>query len=367
MVFGVGPIRSGKSFTKNTLASHFMKYGGLFRAIDIDIGTEPVAQCFGNDGAIFRLDREGQGFNPFVIAQGPDDHGFIAHLKNLIVQMLLRNDTDELQHLSGYEQMELDEAIKATLALPTSLQRLSTVANHCSETMQQKLDRWIHGGMYGSLFDANIDHMKALNHPLAVFNLAAIKDQPEILPLVMSEIFYRITKAFESPRLRSIPKFLDIDEAHLLLKVPYIRDFIIRSVRTWGKYQAGISLWTQSPKEFLDLPDWPALRSAATTFFFMADPYMDEELYQTCFHISDGECDAIRQLIPKHEAYIIQPELGVSKKVILEVEPEQYVISTSVAREVEIRTKNIQSHGFEKGVAETIRELRLEKKRRKYA
>jgi type IV secretion system protein VirB4 len=64
VVFGIGPIGTGKSFTKNSIASHFLKYGSdgkqaLFRAIDIDPGTEPVAQSFGKDGRIFRIDQQG--------------------------------------------------------------------------------------------------------------------------------------------------------------------------------------------------------------------------------------------------------------------------------------------------------------------
>ena len=53
---GVGPIRSGKSFLRVALGMHWMKYGGLFRAIDIDPGSEPIAEAFGEEGGIFRID-----------------------------------------------------------------------------------------------------------------------------------------------------------------------------------------------------------------------------------------------------------------------------------------------------------------------
>ncbi len=118
-------------------------------------------------------------------------------------------------------------------------------------------------------------------------------------------------------------------------------------------------MWTQSPKEFVDLPDWPALRSAASTFFFMADPHMDEGLYRDAFQLTPGECEAIRNLTPKREAYIVQPELGVSKKIILEVEPEQYVVSTSTPHEADARRRNTEQFGFEQGLEMTIRELGL--------
>ena len=317
MVFGVGPIRSGKSFTKNTLATHFMKYGGLFRAIDIDPGSEPVAQCFGDDGSIFRIEGDhSRGLNPFAVAEGERDMAFVAHLKNLIMQMLKANDSESLRHLEPHEQRDLDDAILATLRLPKHLQRLSSVANHCPKELAQKIQRWVDDGLYAHYFDQPKDAMRGLDHPVAVFNLAGVKDDPTVLPLVMTEIFYRITRAYENPEYRLLPKFLDIDEAHALLKIPYIAQYIVRSVRTWGKWRAGIGLWTQSPKEFIDLPDWAALRSAASTFFFMADPQLDRDLYQAAFGLTPGECEAIKNLIPKREAYIVQPDYGISKKVI---------------------------------------------------
>ena len=62
-------------------------------------------------------------------------------------------------------------------------------------------------------------------------------------------------------------------------------------------------------------------------------------------------------LIPKKEAYIVQPEIGISKKIILEVEPEQYIISTSNPNEVKLRNDNIKSYGFAKGIRKTIEVL----------
>ncbi len=358
VVFGVGPIRSGKSFTKNTVATHFMKYGGLFRAIDIDPGSEPVAYAFGEQGGVFRIEGgRTRGLNPFAAACGAEDTRFISHLKNQILQMIQTNDSEELRALDLHEQSQLDAAILATLKLPAEFQRLATVANHCPKSLQKKLARWVGGGMYGHLFDQPVDAIGDLNKPVAAFNLAGVKDDAVALPLVMSEIVYRVTMAFENPEQRLKPKWLDIDEGHALLKIPYMANYFVRSVRTWGKWRAGIGIWSQSPKEYLDLPDWPALRSAASTFFFMADPHLDQELYQAAFQLTPGECDAIRNLTPKREAYIIQPEIGVSKKIILEVEPEQYVVSTSTAHEADCFRRNNDLYGFEQAVGLTMEEL----------
>ena len=195
---------------------------------------------------------------------------------------------------------------------------------------------------------------------MVAYNLKSIKDDPTLLPIVMNEIFFRVTRLFENPDYRSVPKYLDVDEAHALLRIPHILDFLVRGVRTWGKYLAGVGLWTQSPKEFQTLEHWPALRAAASTFFFLSDPQMDANLYQNTFALTDGECDTIRSLKPKREAFIIQREIGIAKKVILQVEPEQYVISTSKPADAVVRARNFQRLGFELGLKQTVRDLRLD-------
>ncbi|WP_459903939.1 VirB4 family type IV secretion system protein [Desulfosarcina cetonica] len=357
VVICVGPVRSGKSFTKNSLQSHFVKYGGLYRAIDIDPGSETLAAFFRQDGATFRIGQGNRGFNSFAVAGGPDDNHFVMHQKQMVMEMLKSNDSEELQRLDIHEQQQLDQAIIEALKLPLRLRRFSSMVNLCPRELKQKLDRWHGGGMFAGLFDQEQDAIGSLDKPVAAFNLAGVKDNPALLPLAMSEITYRVTRMFENPDYRSVPKFLDIDEAHALLRIGYMRDYIVRSVRTWGKWKAGIGLWSQDPLEFYRLDDWPVLRKAASTFFFMADPTADLAQYQSTFDLAPGEVEAIRNLRPKRDAYIIQRELGVSKTIMVEVEQEQYVISTSRPEEAVIRDRLIAENGIEEGIRKTVEAL----------
>ena len=365
VVFGIGPIRSGKSFTKNSLGTNWLKYSGMFRALDVDPGAEPIAACYGKEGGSFTLEanEEGlitKGFNPFFMAKGERDLDFISHIKNLILLMFESNDSEELRKLAPHEQSALDHAIKRTLMLPKEKQRLSNVKNHCPKELARKMERWCEGGMYGHIFDQEKDAIGSMDQLVGTFNLATIRDDKILLPLVMTEIFYRVIKSFEDPKLRLLPKYFDIDEAHAFLKLPYVAEKIVSSVRMWGKWLGAIGLWSQSPSEFLKLEDWPALRSAGSTFFFMSDPSMSKELYQETFNfLTDGECEQIKKLTPKKEAYIIQPDLGVSKKVILNVEPEQYVVSTSKPSEATIFRNYLKEFDFETAQQKTIEDLQL--------
>lgn len=368
MLVGIGPIRSGKTFFKNTLATHFLKYGGVIRAIDIDPGTETLAQAFGADGGIFRVTADGRhGLNPFVNYQGEGDIGFIVHMTELLVEMMRANDDPGLQQLAHNEQEYLDSAIRKTLLLPPEMRTLDSLVAHMPMQLAQKFTRWTRGndpqmsGRYAPLFAAAEDGAGGLDKRVAVYNLQAVRDDADAMGPLLLELFYRITRAFEDPRRRGIPKELHVDECHHALRLKVFADYLVSKVRTWGKWGAGVQMWTQSPEELLRTDNWAAVRSAASTFVFMADPKMDDDLYLETFpFLQQGECEAIRGLVPKRQAFIVQPEIGIAKVVNLTVEPEQYVMNTSHPREAAIRTALIEEHGYERGMRLTLQRFREE-------
>lgn len=368
MVIGVGPIRKGKTFTKNTLATHSQKYGGLYRAIDIDPGTEPIAGIFGADAGIFRASGDStSGANPFVSCRGKDDVLFKTHMLSLLKLFLETNDTPLYRSLSDGEQEMVDAAITKTIALPEEMQSLSTLVAHMPEQLKVKFARWVKpqhansstgAGWYAHLFDCQVDAIGKLDKRMGVYNLMALKETPHLLRPVLADILYRVTQAFEDPARRAVPKTLDIDECHHALQLPGFADYIVSRIRTWGKWFGTVQLWTQSVEELMEIKGWGALRSAASTFMFFSDPEMDEKLYRKAFpFLTAGECEAIRGLVPQKQAYIIQPEVGVSKVIIIDVEPAQRVANTSHPREAALRDGLIAQYGFEAGMAKAVEQL----------
>ncbi len=359
MTVGVGPIRSGKSFLRVALGMHWMKYGGLYRAIDIDPGSEPIAEAFGAEGGVFRIDNDKQqGFNLFTQAESEDDTGFVNHLLNLIMMMIESNSSAEMRTLSLQEQVAIDKAITNVLKMPRELQSLMTMTQHCPKSVMQKLSRFIGTGHYASLFDSSADAIGKFDNLVGVFNLAGIKEDETAKKLVMSEISYRIFRLFENPAYRTVPKWLDLDEVHHLLENSYItNDLIVKRIRTWGKWLGGLGMWTQSGVELDKIPDWAAIRSATSSFIFTADPTIDKDAYKAIFNLRDGEIEAIKTLIPKREVYIVQPDLNISKRCTLDVEPEQYVLSTSKPVEARLRQMNVERYGFDEGIKKTCQQL----------
>lgn len=368
MVVGVGPIRKGKTFLKNTFATHSQKYGGIYRAVDIDPGTEAIAGIFGDDAGIFRASNDAQsGSNPFASCRGEDDVNFKIHLKNLLNLFLEANDAEALRVITVDEQRALDDAIDRTIRLPDSMRTLSSLVAHMPESLKLKFSRWVkpmdhnqgnQAGWFAHLFDCERDAIGSLTKRLGVFNLQALKDTPTIIRPVLADILYRITQTFENPDIRHLPKTLDIDECHYVLNLPTLPEAIELWVRTWGKWFGTVQLWTQSPRELSNVKGWPALRSAATTYFFFSDPQLDEKVYLEAFpFLTRGQLEAITNLIPQKEAYLIQPEIGVSKVVVIDVESVQRVVNTSHPAEATLRDNLIKQYGFQEGLRRAVIEL----------
>lgn len=378
LVLGVGPSRSGKTFFKNVTAGHFLKYsvpaefdeagnllrpqqGSFYHSIDVDPGTEPLASFFKEDGGIFRLEstENDRGGNPFVMATGPDDIDFKHHMLTQIRIMLKLNDSEELRELTAEEQGQLDRALTKTLERPVELRNMSTLHTHCSNTLRLKLDRWVGTGMYARLFDNKEDGIGKLSTRIAVYNLVGVKDKPELAQLMSNEIFYRTTKLFENQANRRVPKILSIDEAQYFFSIPGAAERAVAKARTWFKWNGGMEFWTQSVSHFQALEEWDTLRSSASTFMFMADSEMDMATYKEAFKLTDGECLAIKKLIPRQQAYIIQREAGISKTVNIFTAPEEYVIATSRPSEAVIVQDMLKKHAdIDVAVEEMVKRIK---------
>ncbi len=363
IVLGVGPTRSGKSFLKNTLSAHFLKYGGFIRTLDIDAGSEPLAKFFGKDGAIFRAKDEankGYALNPFAMSLGEDDLGFISHITSLAQTLLQVNSNEEAKQLTTKEQSSFDGALMSVLRLPKEMQSLNVFIEHLPKELQKKFERWGDGGTYSGVLNATKDSIGNFSKKIGVFNLQAYRDDRRVLLPLLEEIFFRITREFENSKNKIFPKLIEIDECHHALSLPIIREFLIMKMRTFGKYGAGITMWTQSPSDYLNTPDWDAIKSSASTYIFLADGKMNEDLYKETFDLTQGQIDSIKALVPRKEAFIVQPSAGISKTIILNVEPIQHIINTSNPREATIRDNLIEEYGVKEGMRRAISEI-LEK------
>lgn len=356
-VIAVGPTRSGKTYFKNTVSSHFLKYGGLLRSVDIDAGGKALGSLFTDEAGSGYYQADQGSLNPFVSCQGIGDTKFKAHIAGLLRIMRQANETEALREHTADEARDMDAAIKETMALPEKVRSLNTLLGHMEASTRAKYERWVGDGLYAGILDADRDAVGTSANRIGVWNLQAHRDNPNVLQPLLIELFYRTRSLFEQDGpMRNVPKLFEVDEAHHALAHQEFRDFITRSIRTWGKFGAGMTLWSQGPEDYLQTPGWGAIRSAASTFLFMADPKMDEAAYRKAFPLDDGAITAIRDLVPKKEAYIFQPDIGVGKTVRLKVDSYQHMINTSTRSEVVRRDELIAQHGTAEGLQRAAQE-----------
>jgi type IV secretion system protein VirB4 len=352
LVLAIGAIRSGKSFFKTTMQTHFQKYDGRTVDIGVDDGVMALADFYKDYGSsIFDIETL-KGFNIFSSKYEGKDPVFKSHINALFRMMLKFNNADELKTITASEQMQLDRNIERMCEdFDRKDWSLSTLIGLCHEDLELKFKPFLSSmeGEFARFVDAENESLINRDTKFSAFNLRAIKNNPDLFGLVMSEIIFRCLRMFEAPENRGFPKALDIDEAHVPLKMPNFVEFLDTWSRTMGKYYGSISMWTQGVKELSTLDNWDVLKGACTTFLFFADNEMNKSLYKKTFDLSDGEVEAIANLIPLKEFYIIQRGKGVSKKLSLEVPPLQMAINTSKPDEVMMRKEYIERLGSEQG------------------
>ncbi|EBQ7118537.1 AAA family ATPase [Salmonella enterica] len=349
LIIGVGATRSGKTFLAKCIASHFAKFGGVYAAIDIDPGSVPMANFFGEDAGLFELDMTSQrGFNLFSMAKSKDDKDFTEHFSGMLSMMLKLNEDKESRRFTREEKNDTDQQLRVVLEknfspsnpLPATF---SGFISRCCASVADKLANFHGDGIYANIFDCETDAIGVIDKPVSVYNLADVKDSENektdaetisVTQLVHAEILYRVIQLFESPKYRTLPKLLEIDEAHYTFSVQSTARTAINKAKTWFKHGGGMAIWTQSPSHYFNMPDWGTLKSSASVFIFANDRNGSKEDYQKAFSfLTDDEIDLIFQLKRKQQFYIKIPDLNINKVVNLHVESEQYAICTSEAHE----------------------------------
>ncbi|ELE4368157.1 AAA family ATPase [Salmonella enterica] len=370
LLTGVGPTRMGKSFFKNTVASHFTKIGGIYTSLDVDQGTIPLANFFKEDGAAFTLsDSLKAGMNSFATSLSADDSDFVIHIIEQLKLMIQFNQREDDKTFSTGELNDLSIAIRGLLRQEyvaaeerLSVNRLETLMSKCPRSIQEKMSAFYGSGHYARLFDNENDAIGKLDRPVSVYNLAAVKDKPQVAQLLQHEIFFRTVRLFESAKYREVPKYMDIDEAQYTLSVPGAAEWAIAKSRTWFKHGGGMGFWTQSPEHYSNLAEWQTLRSSTSVFVFMPDQAAITEKYVDAFGLDPEEVDIIRNMKPRQQAYIVIPDLQISKVVNLFTESEQYVICTSTAHEAALAERTYQKHeDIDVAIDEIIDALSLKK------
>lgn len=359
LTIGIGPTRSGKTFAKNALAIQTLRFDAWYFALDVDAGTEPLAAMLGDRASYFAIGDNSTGsragFNLFSSCAGADDIAWRGHFIRQLKRMFRADDgapPDEAQ------TRLLDAATEAVLKLPAEQQTLSHFAAHLPPDLSSRLKRWLRAdpgfarhddGPRAWLTDCIQDTFHSQCR-FQVFNFAALRDDDTLRAIAYAETFFRITRIFESESDRARPKFLDVDEAHIPLADPEFARWIVKGARTWNKFRVAVSLWSQALHEFTAIQHFEAIRGAAATLMFTANPSMPKDQYEKHLGLSQGETEAIASLIPRRELYVTQREAGISRKVDVRTDAWTELLLRSDPELVAERNALTSEHGLIEGI-----------------
>ncbi|MFN7981130.1 MAG: hypothetical protein U0Q11_04680 [Vicinamibacterales bacterium] len=125
-------------------------------------------------------------------------------------------------------------------------------------------------------------------------------------------------------------KVFVLDEAWRFLRDPTIRAYVTEALKTWRKKNACVLMATQSSE---DLERSELLRVAiesCPTHVFLANPHIDQAVYQTLFHLNETEAARIATLVPRQQVLVKQPH--VAKVLNVHVDPTSAALFSTARR-----------------------------------
>jgi type IV secretion system protein VirB4 len=308
--FLCGPTGSGKTVLVAFLLALYHRRGATQVAFDKDRGLEIVIRALG--GRYLPL-KSGvtTGFNPLSLPVTP---GNIEFLRNWL-RVLARPANSTLNATAPREflvreEMDLDHALRGTLALDPSARRLSRLIEFLDRTdpegLHARLARWCEAthGETAWVFDNPIDTvvpMLAGQGPFG-FDVTEFLDHATIRTPVTLYLFHLVRQLLDGRQL-----VCWLDEFWRMLSDPAFEQFAKDGPKTWRKLNGAMCLATQSASDVLASPlSHTIVEQTPTKIFF---PNIDASLpdYREGFGLSARQFALIQSgLSPGSHQFLIK-------------------------------------------------------------
>ncbi|MEO8481548.1 MAG: DUF87 domain-containing protein [Acidobacteriota bacterium] len=308
----LGATGAGKSFCLNFLIAHLQRYSPHTLIFDLGGSYEGITSYFGGQALRVALDRPGFTINPFCLAPTATNLQFLFTFVKVLIQ------TGGQYAMSRADDQALYEQLETLYALDPDQRRLFTLANILPRGLSQQLQRWVEGGQYAEVFDHVEDTVTLARFQYVDFE--GLDGVPLVLEPLLFYLLHRATATILEPTLASTLKVFVLDEAWRFLRDPTIRAYVTEALKTWRKKNACVLMATQSSE---DLQRSELLRVAiesCPTKIFLANPHIDQAVYQELFHLNATEAARIATLVPRQQLLLKQPH--VAKVLNLRVDPK---------------------------------------------
>jgi type IV secretion system protein VirB4 len=298
--FICGPTGSGKTVVIGFLVSLLLDQGASQVIFDKDYGLEILVRALG--GKYFPL-RNGErtGFNPLQLDPTPSTIEF----QKSWLRMLARGAP-----LSTREQVDLDHALRGTLALERHARRLSRLIEFTDPTRAEgihaRLARWCRstGGEYGWVFDNEEDSIaeQLSGQAIVGFDVTHFLENETLRGPINRYLFHLVEQLIDGRRM-----VCWVDEFSKALADPDFQSFADNAPKTWRKLNGALCVATQTASAVIESPIARTIVEGTATKIFFPNADAASKDYIDGFGLSEREFKLIKeQLEPGSRKFLVK-------------------------------------------------------------
>ena len=298
--FICGPTGSGKTVVIGFLVSMLLEQGASQVIFDKDYGLEILVRALG--GKYFPL-RNGEltGFNPLQL----EPTASTIEFQKAWLRMLARGAS-----LSTREQVDLDQALRGTLALEPHARRLSRLIEFTDPTRAEgihaRLARWCRstGGEYGWVFDNDEDSIASQLSGQAIvgFDVTHFLDNETLRGPINRYLFHLVEQLIDGRRM-----VCWVDEFSKALADPDFQSFADNAPKTWRKLNGALCVATQTASAVIESPIARTIVEGTATKILFPNPDAASKDYVDGFGLSEREFKLLKeQLEPGSRKFLVK-------------------------------------------------------------
>jgi type IV secretion system protein VirB4 len=302
-----GPTGSGKTVVIGFLVTMLARQGVTQVVFDKDRGLEILVRALGGD--YFQLKNGAPtGFNPLQLPITPAN---VEFLKVWLCELSTSGTRPGARRPSSVrEQVDLDQALRGTLALDPAARRLSRLVEFLDPTdpegLYARLSRWCAScrGEYAWVFDNPIDTLAARVSACSLmgFDVTEFLDHALTRSPITLYLVHLVRQLLDGRRL-----VCWMDEFWRLLADPAFESFAKDGPKTWRKLNAVMCLATQSASDVLESPISRTLVEQTPTKIFFPNADANYREYTEGFGLSEREFRLLKdQLEPGSRVFLVK-------------------------------------------------------------
>ncbi len=301
--FICGPTGSGKTALIGFLVSMLVRTGATQIILDKDRGLEILVRALGGTYLPLRNGRP-TGFNPLQLPNHPRNVEFLRGWLALLAR------PPGGAALSVQDNQELDQALRATLAMKPSVRRMSRLLEFLDATnpegIHARLSRWCEceRGEYAWVFDNPRDTVadQLARTSLVGFDVTEFLDHDRCRAPISLYLLHLVRELLDGRRL-----VCWLDEFWRLIEDPAFEQFAKDGPKTWRKLNGVMVLATQSASDVLDCRiSRTIVEQTPTKIFFPNAAASKSELLQG-FGLTRRELGLItEELEPGARAFLVK-------------------------------------------------------------